>query len=79
MEKIRKIYLSSTEVSEVTGLPVQSVRRLAREGRIPSYKFAGKHMFRIEEVVDAIEKPAVKIVDSCDKSCTVEPAETGTN
>ncbi len=79
MEKTGKRYLSSTEVSEKIGLPVQAIRRLAREGRIPSYKFAGKHLFRIEEVIAAIENHAVKVIDSDGKSSTVEPVGPGTH
>jgi len=55
-----KIYVNSSELSEIIGLPVTAIQRLVRQQRIPAYKLDGKqYLFKLEEVQNAIEKRRV--------------------
>jgi excisionase family DNA binding protein len=53
---ITKLFYNSKEIAEAIGLPVTSVQRLTREGKLPSYKLDRKqYFFKLDEVQKAIE------------------------
>jgi excisionase family DNA binding protein len=52
-EKRSKL-LTADEVAEYAGLHPESVRRLARAGRIPGRKFGGEWRFRFADVERSI-------------------------
>ena len=54
--KEKRIYVNSRQLSEIINLPLSSVQRLVREGRIPAYKIDRKqYLFKLEEVIQAID------------------------
>ena len=47
-------FIQVPEVARLISLPVQTVRRLIREGVIPAYRIGTKYLCRPEEVIAAI-------------------------
>ena len=52
----KRKYVNSRELSEIVNLPLSSIQRLVREGRIPAYKIDRKqYLFKLEEVMEYID------------------------
>ncbi len=54
---MEKLFYTSKEISNCTGLPIKTIRRLAKEGRIRSYKPTHKmYLFDLDEITEDIKK-----------------------
>jgi len=52
----KRVYVNSRELSDIVNLPLSSIQRLVREGRIPAYKIDRKqYLFKLEEVIQYID------------------------
>jgi len=56
---LSKLLVTAVELADLISVPAQTIRKLAREGRIPGYKPGNRQwIFDPEEVVDVIKRGA---------------------
>ena len=52
-----KLLVTAVELADLISVPAQTIRKLAREGRIPGYRPGNRQwIFDPEEVVDSIKR-----------------------
>ena len=49
------VFVRVGQVARVTGISVRTLQALTAEGLVPSYKFGHSRLFKIAEVIAAIE------------------------
>ncbi len=65
MTKTKHLYLNDVEVSEMTGIAVQTLRNYRFESRGPAYSKLGRSVrYPIADVVDYVERRKV-LTDDC--------------
>jgi hypothetical protein len=64
--------VTSKKLSQIINLPTYSIRKLAREGKIPSYRIDGKNLlFDPDEVILHIKNRLKKTINDDPMSLTV--------
>ncbi len=53
-------FLNVKQLSERICLPEFTIRKLAREGKLPSYQITRNYLFDFVEVIEAIKKNKIK-------------------
>ena len=75
-EKIKQIFADAGSISELTGIPVQTVREMTRSGILPGKKVGGKWIYRISAVFDVLDADNSKnIVDGPETCHTFDSTE----
>jgi len=63
--QIQPIFTNVKTIAEMTGIPVQSIRAMSRNGILPARKRGNIWMYKIEEVIEALDSlPVLKQVDN---------------
>lgn len=62
--------LDTAMVADMLGMNVQVVRRMAREGSLPAYRFPGGRSFRFfrDEIIDWLKSHPVEVDESTEES-----------
>ena len=57
--------MDSNQVAEFLNLDIESVRRYARDGRLPAYRIPGtrKHVFYRDEIENSLKPSKVTVIE----------------